>query len=153
MKAKFNVLLYKMGKIEQYDILPYLRSCWTDKKKYAREKRDKVKSKSDLKEWIRSEASYMFRARCQYEFLMANWPFGDKQLYDDLKSFIPGWKIGDHSQDIDFCNIVMRSMEKIDIYDQIMMNIDVIVNILYVEFKIDKKNDKRRVANQSSTEA
>ena len=44
-------------------------------------------------------------------------------------------------------------MEKIDVYDQIMMNIDTIVDILYVEFKIDKKNDKRRVANQSSTEA
>lgn len=151
MKAKFNVLLYKMGKIEQYDILPYLRSCWTSKEKHAREKRDKVKSMSDLKEWIQLEASYMFRGRCQYEFLIANCPFGNKQMYDDLKIFIPGWKIGDYSQNVDFCNIVTKSMEKIDIYDQIMMNIDVIVNILYVEFKIDK-NDKRRVANQSGIE-
>lgn len=153
MKAKFNVLMYKMGKIEQYDILPYLRSCWVDKKKYARERRDKVKSKSDLKEWVLSRASYMFRARCEYEFLMASWPFGNKQMYDDLKPFIPGWTIGDYSQDVNFCNIVTRSMKKIDIYDQIVMNIDVIVNILYVEFKIDKKNDKRRVADQSRTEA
>lgn len=153
MKAKFNVLMYKMGKIEQYDVLPYLRSCWADKKKYAREIRDNVKSKSDLKEWIRSKSSYMFRARCQYEFLMADWPFGNKQMYDDLKAFVPGWKIGDYSQDIDFCNIIMRSMGKIDIYDQIMMNIDVIVDILYVEFKIDKKNDKRRVVDQGSAKA
>lgn len=151
MKTKFNVLLYKMGKIEQYDILPYLRSRWTSKEKHAREKRDKVKSMSDLKEWIQLEVSYMFRGRCQYEFLIANCPFGNKQMYDDLKIFIPGWKIGDYSQNIDFCNIITKSMEKIDIYDQIMINIDVIVNILYVEFKIDK-NDKRRVANQSGIE-
>ena len=31
----------------------------------------------------------------------------------------------------------MIEMTKIDIYDQIMMNIDIIVNILFEEFKIE----------------
>ena len=150
MKKQFNVLLYTMGEVEYYDVLPYLRSCWKVNRKYARIKREKVKSKEDLKEWIRGESSYMFRARCQYEFLIANWPFGNKQMQDDLKTFIPNWEIGNYHQDIDFYNIIMRSMEKIDIYDQIMMNIDVITDILYIEFKLDKKYDKRRVAKESS---
>jgi hypothetical protein len=76
---------------------------------------------------------------------MANWPFGCKKMYDDLKGFLPVYNIGELDHDIKFCNIITNSMEKIDVYDQIMMNIDTIVDILYVEFKIDKKNDKRRV--------
>jgi hypothetical protein len=150
MKKQFNVLQYKTGKVEYYDVLPYLRSCWREKRKYARIKREKVKSKEDLKEWIRGESSYMFRARCQYEFLLANWPFGNKQMFDDLKVWLPVYNIGDWEHDIKFCNIIMRSMEKIDIYDQIMMNIDAITDILYIEFKLDKKYDKRRVAKESS---
>jgi hypothetical protein len=59
-------------------------------------------------------------------------------MYDDLKTFVPTWNIGDYSQDIKFCNIVTTSMEKIDVYDQIMMNIDILVDILYEEFKLDK---------------
>ena len=44
-------------------------------------------------------------------------------------------------------------MEKIDVYDQIMMNISTIVDILYTEFKIDEIYDKRRVAAKSSGNA
>lgn len=139
----FKVLIYKMGKIEKYDVLPYFRSCWKDK--YNKDEKEKIKSskqsqhrKEMFKEWVRGRASYLFRARCEWEFLIANWPFGCKQMYDDLKAFVPTWNIGDYSQDIKFCNIITTSMEKIDVYDQIMMNIDILVDILYKEFKLDK---------------
>ena len=36
-------------------------------------------------------------------------------------------------------NIITESMEKIDVHKQIEMNIDIIVDILYNEFKLDKK--------------
>ena len=78
----------------------------------------------------------MFWARCEYEFLIAPWPFGCKQMYDDLKIFLPVYNIGDLGHDIKFCNIITRSMEKIDIHEQLMMNIDLIVDILKEEFKI-----------------
>ena len=149
-RKQFRVLIYKMGNIEQYDVLPYFHRCWTEK--YNKSKKDLIlkakygsKRKQLLKEWIRDQASYMFRARCEYEFLIANWPFGCKQMYDDLKVFLPVYNIGDWDHDIKFCNIIIKSMEKIDVYDQIMMNIDILVDILYVEFKLDKENDKRRV--------
>lgn len=144
-QKQFKVLLYKMGKVEHYDVMPYFYECWRSKRKYEKERNDKVKTKADLKQWIQDRARYMFWARCEYEFLIANWPFGCKKMYDDLKCFLPVYNIGDWDHDIKFCNIITDSMEKIDVYDQIMMNIDVIVDILYKEFKLDKKNDKRRV--------
>lgn len=36
--------------------------------------------------------------------------------------------------DIQLCNIIIKDMVKIDAYEQIRMNIDVIVDILYEEF-------------------
>jgi hypothetical protein len=155
---QFKVLIYKMGKIEYYDVLPYFRNCW--KEKYNIEEKDKIKTskqpskrKELFKKWVQDRASYMFRARCEYEFLMASWPFGCRQMYDDLKCFLPVYNIGDWSHDIKFCNIITKSMEKIDVYDQIMMNISTIVDILYTEFNIDENYDKRRVAAQSSGNA
>lgn len=38
--------------------------------------------------------------------------------------------------DIQLCNIIIKDMVKIDAYEQIRMNIDVIVDILYEEFLI-----------------
>ena len=69
--------------------------------------------KKTLQEWIESTSRYMFWARCQYEFLMAPWPYKEDTLIKD--------------------------MYKIDVHEQIMNNIDVITNILYEEFKIEKK--------------
>lgn len=134
-----------MGKIEYYDVLRYFYDCWTSKLSYDKELRSKVNTKEDLKKWVERRASYMYRARCEYEFLMADWPFGCKQMYDDLKVFLPIYNIGDWDHDIKFCNIITRSMEKIDVYDQIMMNIDVIVDILYTEFKLDKKDENKSI--------
>lgn len=137
---KFHVLLYDQNKVKHYDVLPYFRKEW--KKKYNKKERTQIKAlpngaarKKLFKEWIRSQASYQYRARCQYEFLMASWPFGSYRINQDLKKFLtPEFNIDDYSQNIDFYNILMQDMEKIDIYDQIMMNIDVITDILYNEF-------------------
>lgn len=136
MKETFKVLNYSgfNNKIEQYDILPYFRNSWKNKSFDAKQ----VKSKSDLKQWIESASRYMYWARCEYEFLMASWPFGTKNMYDEVKEFFKTPKdLDDCSTRIDFDNIVIRDMEKIDIHEQIMMNIDIIVEILYKEFKLD----------------
>lgn len=134
MVQVFNVLWlnFSTKKVEYYDVLPYFRDCWNNKR-YKNEIKA-IKSFDQLKEWIIGKSRYMYRARCEYEFLIANWPFGCKKMYDDLKCFLPVYNIGDWDHDIKFCNIITNSMEKIDIYDQIMMNIDIIVNLLNNEF-------------------
>ena len=134
---KFHVLYldFNSKKVKQYDVLPYFRNCWKDKI-YKKEVQEIKESKSfkKLNDWIISKSRYMFWARCEYEFLIAPWPFGCKQMYDDLKIFLPVYNIGDWDHDTKFCNIITRSMEKIDIHEQIMMNIDVITEILFNEF-------------------
>lgn len=133
---KFHVLYldFNSKKVKPYDVLPYFRNCWKDKI-YKKEVQKIKESKfiSELKDWIISKSRYMFWARCEYEFLIAPWPFGCKQMYDDLKMFLPVYNIGDWDHDIKFCNIITRSMEKIDIHAQIMMNIDIITEILFNE--------------------
>jgi hypothetical protein len=56
-----------------------------------------------------------------------------------MKEFLknnPDLDIDNFAKAIEFENIAIKDMKKIDIYDQIMMNIDVIVDILYKEFKL-----------------
>ena len=139
---KFNVLHlnYNKNEVEPYDILPYFRDCW--KAKYYKEEVNKIKEAKTrnkrlklFKEFIQSRSLYMFWSRCEWEFLVAHWPFGSKQMYEDLKKF---WKdypdIDDYSNTIKLDNIIIQDMDKIDVHKQIMMNIDVIADILYKEF-------------------
>lgn len=142
VKAKFNVLLFDFsGKtMKKYDVLPYFRNSWKDK--YNKEGKEKVKTakheskrKQLFKEWIRSESSYMFHARCEYEFLMASWPFGSKNITEKLKVFLSkNYNLDDYCDKIDFYNIIISEMDKIDVHEQILMNIDVIADLLYSEF-------------------
>ena len=141
VKKKFNVLLFDVhtNKCEKYDVLPYFRGTWKQKG-YCFDK-EKVKNKKTLKEWILSASRYMFWARCQYEFLMASWPFGRLQMYEDVKEFIANGKsLDDYKQRIDFDNIIISDMYKIDVHEQIEMNIDIITELLYDEFFKEKSN-------------
>jgi hypothetical protein len=47
--------------------------------------------------------------------------------------------LDDHTQFLNFENIIIADMQKIDVHRQIEMNIDIIVDILYKELKLDKK--------------
>lgn len=132
---KFNVLNYDFNKIEKYDVLPYFRNEWKNRTSQSQN----IKSKDELKKWIEDKSRYMYWSRCEYEFLMASWPFGSLKMHNEIKEFFKKPQdLDDYSTIIDFDNIVIRDMQKIDIHTQIMMNIDVITNILYEEFKLDK---------------
>lgn len=130
---KFNVLNFDITsktKIE-YDVLPYFRNM----KNNGRFEYDKVKTKEDLKTWIKDVSQYQFWGRCQYEFLMTPWPMGSYEVNNKLKELLKSdFDISDYKQSIDFYNILMMDMYKIDIHEQIMMNIDIITDILYKEF-------------------
>lgn len=137
MVQVFNVLWlnFSTKKVEYYDILPYFRDCWKDKR--YRDEVKVIKSFDQLKEWIIGKSRYMYWARCQYEFLIASWPFGGKRLKDDMKSLLtPEFNIDDYDQCLKFENIIIKDMTKIDIHYQIMMNIDIVVNLLNNEFYV-----------------
>ena len=136
---KFYVLNYTYDhKVEYYDVLPYFRQEWkVDNILYDDNwNRMDVDSKELFKQWIEKKSKYHFWARCEYEFLMANWPFGSKKMFDKLKPMIGNINLDDYRQRIDLCNAVICDMYKIDIHEQIMMNIDVIADILANEFNL-----------------
>ena len=131
-QKKFNVLLRDFNKKKPipYDVLPYFRREWEE-----RYKDIPVKTKEDLKKWIKDLSQYQFWSRCEYEFLIAKWPFGGWQLTEDMEKFIatnPDLK--DNKTNIDMCNIITKEMDVIDVHEQIMMNIDIVTDILYDEF-------------------
>lgn len=87
--------------LEHYDVLPYLRECYKEKKK-----KDRPKTFDEFKKFIEDKSRYMFWSRCEYEMVCRGWPVGKNEY-------------------------------KIDIHEQIMMNIDVITNILFKENETD----------------
>lgn len=141
--TKFNVIEYDWNRrdIRHYDILPYFRDTWKSKK--FNFDKENVTDKETLKEWIKRSSRYRFWARCEYEFLIAPWPFGSKRINEKIKELLKSdFNIDDRSQNIHFYNAIMTDMQKIDIHEQIMMNIDVIADILYDEFKIESAKSK-----------
>lgn len=131
---EFNVIEYDWNqkKPKPYNVLPYFRDVWRSRK--TNFEKEKVHDKETLKEWIVKASQYMFWARCEFEFLIAPWPFGSYQLRQELKTI--------ENTPIDYdklINIIMQDMKKIDIHEQILMNIDIITDILYKEFRIRKK--------------
>lgn len=139
--VKFNVIQFDFThkKVIHYDILPYFREEW--KNKYHKEEKNKIKetkSKELLRQWIINRSHYRFWGRCEYEHLVASWPFGSYKIKEDLKKLLtPEFNIEKLDDNIKFYNILMQDMEKIDIHDQIMMNINIITDILYNEFNLE----------------
>ena len=109
----FNVLEYEWNtrKPSYYNVIPCFTNNWNNKK-FNFEK-ELVKDKESLKKWIERVSRYHFWSKCEYEFLMCPWPYKDDTLLDDLK--------------------------KIDVHEQIMMNIDILTELLYSEFNLNKK--------------
>ena len=65
----FFVINYNINKkvFEPYDIMPHLIET------YKKEK-NKSKDHNSIKEFIKSEAMYMWWSRCEYEIILADWP-------------------------------------------------------------------------------
>jgi hypothetical protein len=82
----------------------------------------------------------MFWARTEWEFLIGAWPYGSKRMYEEFKEFISTTpNIDEYDNRLKLDNIIIRDMEKIDVHQQIMMNIEIITDILYKEFFKTKK--------------
>ena len=125
-KKAFNVLTgdFNRDHIEHYDVLPYLRNCYQERKKKAKGKRiQKIMSENpdmrkyyavpetrdELKKFIEGESQYQYWSRCEYEMIVHGWP-------------------------------VSKNDYKIDVHEQVMMNIDTVTDILWKE--IGEKNNE-----------
>lgn len=140
---KFNVLTFSNGKIREYDILPYFRDAW--KYKYNKTDKEKIKAakyptkrKQLFKEWVRVKSRYVFWARCEWEMLIGSWPYGSKNINDQMKEFMSESRdLDSYNDSVALDNIITSDMEKIDVHRQIEMNIDIITDILFQEFKLE----------------
>ena len=120
---EFNVIIWDINskKFKTYNIMPYLEEC------YKKEK-NKPKTFEEFKEFIKREAQYRWWSRCEYEIILSPWPYitspserYDKKGEDDVEAWKEHWK-----KHLDEC-------QKIDIYDQIMMNLDIITKLFMYE--------------------
>ena len=127
-KATFNVLTWDFNhdNLEHYDVLPYFRNAYAERKKRAKGKRvQKIVEKNpdmkkyygvpasfeEMKEYVRDESLYMFWSRCEWEMICHGWP-------------------------------ARKNDYKIDVHEQIMMNLDTVTDILWKE--IEEKDGKKQ---------
>ena len=139
----FNVLVVDITtrKLEQYDVLKKFRSVWNDKG-YNFDK-DKVTDFESLRGWIQRVSNHYFGYKTEWEILIAEWPFGGYKFKQNMKQFLannPQLNLDDYNTNINFINVIMKEMTKIDVNEQIMMNIDIVTEILFDEFLPDPKN-------------
>ena len=117
---KFNVIVYNINskEFESYDIIPYLVSCYNKTK-------DKPKTFDEFKTFVKTKSQYQWWARCEYEIILSPWPYNtspseryDKKGENDVEAWKEHWK--KHLQEC----------EKIDVYKQVMMNLNVITDLV-----------------------
>lgn len=93
-------LEYNKNKPTYYDIMPYLVRKYNDA--YKADKPSK-KNFEQCKDFVTRKLMYQYWARCEYEFIIAHWPYKeDSPLKDSYK---------------------------IDIFEQCKMNIDIITRV------------------------
>lgn len=130
---KFNVIVHDFNskKFKSYDVIPYFLNCY-------KKERPKPKTFEEIKNFIIRKSQYMFWSRCEWEILLAPWPYGSFNIKEQLKSFIkdnPELNLEDYSTSNKFYNIITSEMIKIDVHQQIMSNIDIIVDVFKKSLK------------------
>ena len=99
---------FNTDRIEHYDIMPYLYRRLEEKRK-KRQIALKDLTLERLKEFIDAESKYQFWARCEYEVILHSWP--------------PRKNGHEH---------------KMDVYEQIHMNLDNIARLMYDDLQKGK---------------
>lgn len=126
---KFNVLTWEftMDKLEPYDVIPYFVERYKDRKKKANRKSYKK----------------MVEANPEYKKY-----YGLPETLDEMKSFIEcesmhmfwsrcEWEMIVHGWP------VKNNEYKLDVHEQVMMNIDTVADIVYNEVNKRKRSTKK----------
>ena len=124
-----NENFYRRGTFAPYDVMPYLVERYKETKKSKH--KTTPQTFDEFKQFVKDNSLYQYWGRCEYEFLMGTWPFGTKKMTEEIVEFAKGGiDTEDWKKKIDLCNIVTKDMQKIDVYEQIMMNHDTVTKIL-----------------------
>lgn len=133
-----NRSFYYREEFGPYDIMPYLINEYKDTKKTKRKKTPETFE--EFKEFVNNVSMYQYWSRCEYEILLGRWPFGTYQMREQMEKFLAtNPNLDDYSTYNDFLNIISRDMEKIDVYWQIKMNLDVITRLLMDNVGVEDK--------------
>lgn len=118
--TEFNVLHWDFNNDHPtpYDVLPYFRNQYTSYKK-----KDRPVTKEQWTEFIRRNGMYMFWAKCEYEIIVSQWPPRYK-------------KVVRRNPETNAEEVVKELInKKVDIWQQIEPNIDLIVKLLMEEYQ------------------
>ena len=132
---QFNVINYNFNarKFEPYDVIPYLVHAYKEQIKRHRDNPNddywKIPETFDeFKIFVQRESQYQFWSRCEYEIVLGPWPYisAPNEGYDTSKeNDVEAWK--EHwKKHLDSC-------DKWDVYQQIMMNLDLVTETLMEE--------------------
>ena len=105
---QFNVLQFNFNRrdLEFYDVLPYFRKEYNECRK-----NERPKTREEWVRFVRQWGHYRFWGNALYEFQVSSWP-----PQHDIDKF-------------------MKEHIKVDAWQQIEANLDVVVDILMEEFK------------------
>lgn len=124
-KKKFNVLTWDFNKdnIEHYDVLPHFRECY-------KKRVDDYKSTVKKAWWKKAEEK-------EKEDYLKH--FSVPKTFDEFKQFVKDESLYQFWSRCEYemiCNgwPVRKRQHKLDVHEQIMMNIDVVAEILWKEF-------------------
>lgn len=124
-----NEKMYQQNSFGPYNVMPYLIEAYESTKK--NKHMQTPVTFDEFKEFVKNASQYQYWSRCEYEILIASWPFGKKKMIEEITDFMKdGFDTEDWNKKIDLCNIITKDMQKMDIYEQIIMNHDVVTKIL-----------------------
>lgn len=115
---QFNVLIEDNNRFKPYDIMPYLKHSFIELlKRISNNDEDDYwkypKTYDEIKEWVKKSLQYQYWARCEYEMILSPWPsYTNKNGEEIIKD---------------------GRCRKIDIYEQCLMNIDIITRLFIEE--------------------
>ena len=126
MKQSFNVLMWDFNSdsLVHYDVMPYLRDCYKERvkrdKNYLRRKHPDTESNT-YKEYYKTPVTLdEFKKFIKAESMYQYWARCEYEM------ICHGWP-------------VRKNDYKLDVHEQIMMNIDIIADILLKETEKKKK--------------
>lgn len=85
---QFNVIIYEDNGFRPYDVIPYFIERYKSTKPSKR-----PTDTMTLEDWLLTEAAYMFKARCQWEIILIDWPReARREKWDVYKQLRINWK-------------------------------------------------------------
>ena len=116
MKSYFVLLRdFNSNKTVKHDIMPYILQTYKEceeKKVWWMFDNPKIApiAKEDFKHFVERVCKRMYWSRCEYEWLMISWPLGKMDTLEQ-------------------CQKIINSSTKIDAWDQIEMNLDIVTDV------------------------